>query len=102
MVLYSYDECGGQVNPKKCHLVQLRVKLLGRVVSKNGIEVDLDKVKLIILLPLSESSKQLATFIYKVKYMDRFIPLSSQLLYPLQQATKHDPLQQVNQCEEVF
>ena len=34
--------------------------------------------------------------------MERFIPLSSQLLYPLQQVAKHDPLQWSDQCEEVF
>ena len=34
--------------------------------------------------------------------MARFIPLSSQLLYPLQQVAKHDPLQWDDKCEEVF
>ena len=77
MVLAHYDECGGQLNPKKCHLGQPRVKLLGHVVSENGIEADSDKVKSIILLPSSTTTKQLATFIQKVKYMARFIPLSS-------------------------
>ena len=74
--------------------MQPRVKLLGHVVSKTGIEAaDHDKVKSIMLLPSPKSTKQFATFIYKVKYMARFIPLSSQLLYPLQQVAKHDPLQ---------
>ena len=72
------------------------------MVSENGIEADPDKVKSIMLLPSPKSTKQLATFIYKVKYMSRFIPLSSQLLYPLQQVAKHDPLQWSDQCEEVF
>ena len=102
MVLARYDECGGQLNPKKCHLAQPRVKLLGHMVSENGIEADPDKVKAIVLLPSPQSTKQLATFIEKVKYMARFIPLSSQLLYPLQQVAKHDPLQWDEKCEEVF
>ena len=45
MVLSRYNECGGQLNPKKCHLVQPRVKILGHVVSENGIEANPDKVK---------------------------------------------------------
>ena len=77
MVLARYDECGGQLNPKKCHLAQPRVKLLGHMVSENGIEADPDKVKAIVLLPSPQSTKQLATFIQKVKYMAQFIPLSS-------------------------
>ena len=102
MVLAHYDECGGQLNPKKCHLGQPRVKLLGHVVSENGIEPDLDKVKSIILLPLPMTTKQLATFIQKVKYMARFILLSSQLLYPLKQVEKHDPLEWKDHYKDVF
>ena len=34
--------------------------------------------------------------------MARFIPLSSQVLYPLQQVAKNDPLQWDDKCEEVF
>ena len=83
MVLKHYDDCGGQLNPKKCFFAQPRVKFLGHMVSENGIEADPDKVKAIMLLPSPESTKQLATFIQKVKYMARFISLSSQLLYPL-------------------
>ena len=81
---------------------QPRVKLLGHVISENGIEADPDKVKVAILLPSPSNTKQLATFIQKVKYMARFIPLSSQILYPLQQAAKNDPLNWDKECEEVF
>ena len=34
--------------------------------------------------------------------MSRFISLSSQLLYPLQQAAKDDPLLWSKNCEDVF
>ncbi|MCO5573990.1 hypothetical protein L7F22_027768 [Adiantum nelumboides] len=98
----KYDEGGSQLNPKKCYLAQPRVKFLGHMISKNGIEADPDKVKALILLPSPKDTKKLATFLQKVKYMSRFIPLSSQLLYPLQQVAKLDPLQWPNGCEEVF
>ena len=78
------------------------MKLLGHVVSQNGIEADPDKVKSIMLLPSPNSPKRLATFIYKRKYIARFIPLLSQLLYLLQQVAKNDPFQWNDQCEEVF
>ena len=57
MVLKHYDDCGGQLNPKKCFFAQPRVKLLGHMVSENGIEDDPDKVKEIMLLPSPESTK---------------------------------------------
>ncbi|MCO5561161.1 hypothetical protein L7F22_014782 [Adiantum nelumboides] len=102
MVLKRYDECGGQLNPKKCSFAQPRVKLLGHILSENGIEADPDKVKAMVLLPLPKDSKQVATFVHKVKYMARFIPLVSQVLYPLQQAAKQDPLVWNEECEAVF
>ena len=39
---------------------------------------------------------------HKVKYMARFIPLASQILYPLQQVAKHEPLVWSEECEAVF
>ena len=102
MVFKRYDECGGQLNPKKFHLAQPRVKLLGHVISQNGIEADPDKVKALMTLPTPKDTKQLATFIHKVKYLSRFMSLSSQLLYPLQQAAKGDPLEWTNECDLVF
>ena len=69
MVLAHYDECGGQIDLNKCHLTQPRVMLLGHMVSENGIEANHDKVKAIVLLPSPQRTKQLATFIQKVKYM---------------------------------
>ena len=75
---------------------------MGHIVSKNGIEVDPKKVKALVLLPTPKDTKQLANFIQKVKYMLRFISLSSQLLYPLQQVAKHELLHWNNEGEEVF
>lgn len=76
MAFSRYDECGGQLNPKKCYLAQPTVKLLGHVISENGIEADLEKVKALLLLSSPKDIRQLATFIQKVKYLSRFIPLA--------------------------
>ena len=57
MVLEHYEECGGQLNPKKCFFSQPRVKQLGHMVSKKGIEANPVKVKAIILLSLPKDTK---------------------------------------------
>ena len=77
LVLRRYDDCGGQLNPRMCHLVQPRVKLLGHIILEIGIEANWDKVKALMLLPSPQNSKELARFIQKVKYMSQFISLSS-------------------------
>lgn len=50
-VFQRYDKCGEQLNPKKCHLAHPRVKLLGHMISENGLEADPEKVKAHMLLP---------------------------------------------------
>ncbi|MCO5601206.1 hypothetical protein L7F22_055325 [Adiantum nelumboides] len=60
------------------------------------------KVEALLLRSSPKDTRQLATFIQKVKYLSRFIPLASQLLYSLQQAVENDPLEWTHDCENVF
>lgn len=83
-------------------MAQPRAKLLDHVVSENGIDPNPNKVKSLVLLPMPKTTRQLVTFVQKVKYMAHFISLSSQLLYPLQQAAKNDPFVWTDECETVF
>ena len=56
----------------------------------------------LLLLSSPKDTKQVATFIQKMKYLSWFIPFASQLQYPLQQEAKNDPLEWTHACEEVF
>lgn len=73
LVFKRYDECCSQLNPKKCHLAQPRIRLLGHVISENGIEVDPEKIKALVTLPTPKDTKRLATFVHKVQYLSRFV-----------------------------
>ena len=75
---------GGQLNPRKCHLVRSSIKVLGHVVSTNEIEPDHDKIKELVMPPSPTNTKQLHTFLQKVKYLSRFISMLSQVLFSLQ------------------
>ena len=48
-------------------------KLLGFVVSQRGIEVDLDKVKVILEMPEPRSKKLVRGFLGRLNYITRFI-----------------------------
>ena len=48
-------------------------KLLGHIVSESGIEVDLDKIKVIREMPVSKKKKDVRGFIGKLQYISRFI-----------------------------
>ena len=47
--------------------------LLGHVVSKNGLEVDLDKVKAILALTAPKNVREIQGFLECVGYYRRFI-----------------------------
>ena len=48
-------------------------KLLGHIVSKRGIEIDLDKIKAIQEMPEPKTGKDVRGFIEKLQYISRFI-----------------------------
>ena len=62
-----------KLNPAKCTFWATSGKLLGFVVSKKGIEIDLDKVRAIQDLPPSRTQKEVKSFMGRLNYIARFI-----------------------------
>ena len=62
-----------KLNPAKCTFGATFGKLLRFVVSKKGIEIDLDKVRVIQDLPPSRSQKKVRSFMGRLNYIARFI-----------------------------
>ena len=100
--LKCINDLGGQRNPDKCHIGEDEVILLGHKISHKGIEVDPAKVQVLIELPTPKTVKEVTSFIQKVKYMSRFIHLTSQLLQPLQKLTQQVELNWSEELEEYF
>ena len=46
------------LNPEKCVFMACQGKILGHIVSKNGISTDFEKIKIIIELPRPKNAKQ--------------------------------------------
>ncbi|RDY06371.1 hypothetical protein CR513_09628, partial [Mucuna pruriens] len=62
-----------RLNPAKCTFGVKTGKLLGFVVNKNGIEVDLDKVKAIREMPVPKSESEVRGFLGRINSIARFI-----------------------------
>ena len=60
---------GISLNPKKCSFGVTKGKLLGHVISKVGISIDLDRVKSIIKLAPPHSWKELKSFFGKINFV---------------------------------
>lgn len=82
-VLERCKEFGISLNPRKCIFVVHEGKLLGHIVSKEGITIDEERVRAILELPLPSHKKGLQSFIGRINFLRRFIPNIANLLKPL-------------------
>ncbi|RVW34783.1 Transposon Ty3-I Gag-Pol polyprotein [Vitis vinifera] len=60
-------------NPKKCTFGVTSGKLLGHMVNEQGIEVDPNKIKVILDMPVSKIEKEIEGFLGRLQYISRFI-----------------------------
>jgi hypothetical protein len=62
------------LNPRKSHFFMEEGKLLGHIVSPEGIKIDPERVKAIQLINISRNKKSIQSFIGKIIFLRRFIP----------------------------
>ncbi|RVW34460.1 Retrovirus-related Pol polyprotein from transposon 297 [Vitis vinifera] len=72
-----------RLNPKKCTFGVTSGKLLGHIVSEQGIEVDPDKIKAILDMPVSRIDKEIRGFLGRLQYINRFITRLTNILPPM-------------------
>ena len=64
---------GISLNPKKSYFSLEEGKLLGHIISKDGIRIDPRRVEAIEKIDLPRSKKEVQSFIGKVNFLRRFI-----------------------------
>lgn len=102
-VFQRLKEFGLKLKPSKCHFLQEKVKYLGHIVSKNGVETDPDKTSAVRDWPVPRSIKELQKFLGFIGFYRRFIQSFSQMAYPLNKLLKgHSNTKSVNKPKPVF
>ena len=71
------------LNPDKCVFMVWQRKILGHIVSKNGISTDFDKIKIIVELPRPRNPKEVQGFMGHCGYYRRFIYMYAMIVKPL-------------------
>jgi hypothetical protein len=93
MLHKKFNRCrslGISPNPNKSILGVFEGKLLGDIVSKDGVRIDLNRVKGIQEMPLSASKKEIQCFFGQINFMSRFIPNFAKIVKPISDMRKKD------------
>jgi hypothetical protein len=73
----TFEKChrfGLSLNPKKSHFVMQEGKLLGHIVSRDGIKIDSKRVEAIDTINIPRNVKDIQSFLGKIIFLRRFIP----------------------------
>jgi hypothetical protein len=65
---------GISLNPKKSNFGMQEGKLLGHIISKEGIKIDPNRVAAILKIDTPRSKKEVQSFLGRVNFLRRFIP----------------------------
>ena len=63
-------------------------KLLGHVISKKWISIDPERIRAIEQISLPHNKKAMQYFMGTINFVQRFVPVFSQIIKPLQQMVK--------------
>ncbi|GFT12758.1 retrovirus-related Pol polyprotein from transposon 17.6 [Trichonephila clavipes] len=81
-------EAGLKLNSKKCLFAAQEVKILGHLVSSNGVRPDPDKIKAVRNFPTPKNIHDIRSFLGLCSYFRRFIKGFCYLAEPLQSLLK--------------
>jgi hypothetical protein len=82
-VFVRCSEFGVSLNPTKYVFATSQGKLLGHMVSKDGLTIDLERTKAILALPLPKHKKGQKSFLGRINFVIRFIPNLATMVKPL-------------------
>ena len=92
-VISFLDRCVQEdihLNPEKVRINTDSIPFFSHVLTKDGIQPDESKVKLILDWPIPENQKELQQFTGLVNYLSKFLAFLSDLHAPLQLLLKKD------------
>jgi hypothetical protein len=78
------------LNPKKCLFGLEEGKLLGHIISKEGIRIDPSRIEAILKIEHPRNLKEFQSFIGKINFLRRFIPNLAELLRHITNMLKKD------------
>ena len=92
-----------RLNPKKCTFGLTSGKLLGHMVSERGIEVNLDKIRVILDMLVSRTKKEIMGFLGRLQYISHCIVRLTDICEPIFRLLRKDqPIVWNDDCHLAF
>ena len=98
LILKEYNM---KLNPTKCTFGVSAEKFLGFIVNNQGIEANLDKIKVVLDMPSPSSIKEVQCLTRRIAVLSRFVSRASDKCQPFFQILKKS-FQWDAHCEEAF
>ena len=78
-------------------------KLLGHIISKDGVNVDPERIEAIKKVPIPKNIKSLQSFNGQINFIRRFIPNLTEVMKPMQKLLKKSAkFEWTNEGREAF
>ncbi|UYV81700.1 hypothetical protein LAZ67_20002038, partial [Cordylochernes scorpioides] len=92
-----------KLNPRKCKPFKEKVRYLGHVISRQGIQTDPDRTETVRQWPVPRDVHQLRSFLGLCSYYRRFVPGFSNIARPLHRLTESGrPFSWTIDCERAM
>ena len=102
-VFQRFREANLKINPTKCAVFRTNVQILGHVISKIGLEADLEKVKAVQNFPVPQNQTNVKSFLRLRSYYRRYIKNFAMIARPLHKASEtKSSFSWTEETQEVF
>ena len=92
-----------KLKPSKCQFAVKEVKYLGHVLTKDGVKVDEDKVKIVKNYPTPKNQTEVRQLIGLTNYYRKFVRNYAKICVPLNKLLqKESPFEWTQQCQDAF
>ena len=88
-VLRQCQDVNSKLNKDKCHFRCMSISFFSKVVSREGIQPDLQKIRALNEMPAPKNKKELQAFLSIINYLSKFSPDMLEVCKPLRKLTSN-------------
>ena len=101
-VFQRFHNANLKINPAKCFFFQTKVQFLGHIFSKNGLQVDPEKIDVVKKFPILKNQAEFNSFLGLASYYRRYVSNFAAIARPLHKASETSVFSWTAEAQDVF